>query len=209
MHAGAAFLSEHLYVRGFLYLIAQKGSTVPGYAACFQLSDERSMQILTWEYCQNQSMARFALSTLKDYQCLVLETLEKKQTLFVWRADLIGLELEQENESSQEPSKCENEPSHETPAERQRPSNVKRISLRFQVVPNYWNLQKTMCGHSVTTEPLLTVRKCRLISRINSVTEAYLIRGVINRLLSKILNKSKCGLLIVFIVFYNCENKCN
>ena len=32
------------------------------------------MQILTWEYCQNQQMARFALSSLKEYQCLVLET---------------------------------------------------------------------------------------------------------------------------------------
>ena len=77
------------------------------------------MQILTWEYCQNQNMARFALSTLKDYQCLVLETLEKKQTLFVWRADLIGLELEPANESSQEPSKSENEPSRETLEEHQ------------------------------------------------------------------------------------------
>ena len=80
------------------------------------------MQILTWEYCQNQSMARFALSTLKDYECLVLETLEKKQTLFVWRADLIAVEQEPANESSQEPSKSENAPSHETPAEHQRPS---------------------------------------------------------------------------------------
>lgn len=49
------------------------------------------MQVLTWEYCQNQQMARFAMNSLKDYQCLVLETLEKKQSLFVWRADLIGV----------------------------------------------------------------------------------------------------------------------
>ena len=49
-------------------------------------------QILSWEYCQNQTTARFALNNLKDYQCLVLETLEKRQSLFLWRADLIGLE---------------------------------------------------------------------------------------------------------------------
>ena len=73
------------------------------------------MQILTWEYCQNQQMARFALSSLKEYQCLVLETLEKKQSLFVWRADLIGVENEsQENKSSLEPAKCETSPSPET-----------------------------------------------------------------------------------------------
>ena len=70
------------------------------------------MQILTWEYCQNQQMARFAMNSLKDYQCLVLETLEKKQSLFVWRADLIGLEPEsQANESSQEHGKSETESS--------------------------------------------------------------------------------------------------
>ena len=60
------------------------------------------MQILTWEYCQNQSMARFAMNSLKDYQCLVLETLEKRQSLFVWRADLLGVASNTENGSSQE-----------------------------------------------------------------------------------------------------------
>ena len=49
------------------------------------------LQILTWEYCQNQSMARFAMNSLKDFQCLVLETLEKRQCLYLWRADLIGV----------------------------------------------------------------------------------------------------------------------
>ena len=73
------------------------------------------MQILTWEYCQNQQMARFAMNSLKEYQCLVLETLEKKQSLFVWRADLIGVEPELlANESSPVSEKSESEPSPET-----------------------------------------------------------------------------------------------
>ena len=76
------------------------------------------MQILTWEYCQNQQMARFAMNSLKEYQCLVLETLEKKQSLFVWRADLIGMEPESPaSESLPEPAKSETSPSPETSAE--------------------------------------------------------------------------------------------
>ncbi len=75
------------------------------------------MQILTWEYCQNQSMARFALNSLKDYQCLVLETLEKQQSLFVWRADLLHLgestelSANDESETSAAPEKPEEHPS--------------------------------------------------------------------------------------------------
>jgi len=76
------------------------------------------LQILTWEYCQNQSMARFALSTLQNYQCLVLETLEKKQTLFVWTADLIGMAQTPENVESPEHAKSGTEPSPGTPGER-------------------------------------------------------------------------------------------
>ena len=49
-------------------------------------------QVLTWEYCHNASMARMALSNLKEFECLVLETLQKKQSLFSWRADLLQLE---------------------------------------------------------------------------------------------------------------------
>ena len=49
------------------------------------------MQILTWEFTHKVKMARFALNNLKEHECLVLETLEKKQTLFVWRARLLTL----------------------------------------------------------------------------------------------------------------------
>ena len=50
------------------------------------------MQILTWEFTSKVKMARFALNNLKEHECLVLETLEKKQTLFVWRARFLTLE---------------------------------------------------------------------------------------------------------------------
>ena len=71
------------------------------------------MQLLTWEYCQNQAAARFALNSLKDYQCLVLETLEKSQNLFVWRADLLALEENKETEELPARGLSETEPSRE------------------------------------------------------------------------------------------------
>ena len=57
--------------------------------SCPMKGDE---QVLTWEYCHNASMARMALNNLKEFECLVLETLQKKQSLFSWRADLLQLE---------------------------------------------------------------------------------------------------------------------
>jgi len=66
-------------------------------------------QILSWEYCQNQTTARFALNNLKDYQCLVLETLEKRQSLFLWRADLIGLEADKTPQTKPQPDPSESE----------------------------------------------------------------------------------------------------
>jgi len=49
------------------------------------------MQVLTWEFTSKVKMARFALQNLKEHQSLVLETLEKNQTLYVWRARLLRL----------------------------------------------------------------------------------------------------------------------
>ena len=46
------------------------------------------LQTLTWEFTRNAEMARFAVNNLGEHECLVLETLTKKQSLFVWRADL-------------------------------------------------------------------------------------------------------------------------
>jgi len=48
------------------------------------------MLVLTSEYCQgNNGVARFVLNSLKDHECLVLETLTKKQQLYTWKADLL------------------------------------------------------------------------------------------------------------------------
>ena len=44
------------------------------------------LKILTWEYARRAQMARFALDNLRPYECLVLETLERRQELFNWRA---------------------------------------------------------------------------------------------------------------------------
>ena len=57
----------------------------------FSLPMQSDMQVLTWEYTQKARMARFALSHLEDYECLVLETLQKKQKLYVWKADFVQL----------------------------------------------------------------------------------------------------------------------
>ena len=57
----------------------------------FSLPMQSDMKILTWEYTQKARMARFALAHLKDYECLVLETLQKKQMLFVWTAEFVEL----------------------------------------------------------------------------------------------------------------------
>ena len=63
--------------------------------SCPMKGDE---QVLTWEYCHNASMARMCLSNLKSFECLVLETLQKKQSLFCWRADLLRLEGPEEDD---------------------------------------------------------------------------------------------------------------
>ena len=70
------------------------------------------MQVLTYEYCQNHSMARFAMNALQDYECLVLETLEKKQSMFIWKANLVGQGQgeplsEDQSTGSQDPSEHE------------------------------------------------------------------------------------------------------
>ena len=47
------------------------------------------MKVMTWEYASKNSMAEHVLRNLGDHECLVLETLQKKQQLFIWKADLL------------------------------------------------------------------------------------------------------------------------
>ena len=72
------------------------------------------LHVLT--YGQNHAMARFAMNSLQEYECLVLETLEKKQSLFIWKANVVGTESE-EKLSSQDPSLSEKRVEPETPQE--------------------------------------------------------------------------------------------
>ena len=44
-------------------------------------------------------MARFALNQLREHECLVLETLCKKQSLFIWKAVLYELKETDPDES--------------------------------------------------------------------------------------------------------------
>jgi len=46
------------------------------------------MQILTYEFAEQSATARFAMQRLEDHECLVLETLTRRQQLFVWKARL-------------------------------------------------------------------------------------------------------------------------
>ena len=46
------------------------------------------MQILTYEFAERSETARFALQRLESHECLVLETLTRRQQLFVWKARL-------------------------------------------------------------------------------------------------------------------------
>jgi hypothetical protein len=52
----------------------------------FSLPMKGDLKVLTWEYTSNTRVAEFALRRLKDHQCLVLETLTKKQKLALWTA---------------------------------------------------------------------------------------------------------------------------
>ncbi len=58
----------------------------------FSVPMKGDLQVLTYEYCQNNSkVARHVMMNLKEHECLVLETLMKRQELFTWKADLLEL----------------------------------------------------------------------------------------------------------------------
>lgn len=83
----------------------------------FSLPMQGDMKIMTWEYASKNSMAEHVLRRLGDHEALVLETLQKKQQLFIWKADLLTLETP-ESESLQVPDLSRTRPSSETLQER-------------------------------------------------------------------------------------------
>jgi len=95
----------------------------------FSLPMQGDMKIMTWEYASRNSMAEHVLRNLGDHEALVLETLQKQQQLFMWKADLLTLEGDQgsdpasrrevggnnQSASSPESGLSKTEPSSETP----------------------------------------------------------------------------------------------
>ena len=63
---------------------------------CFSMPMQGDMKVMTWEYASKNSMAEHVLRNLGDHECLVLETLQKKQQLFIWKADLLVAREKQE-----------------------------------------------------------------------------------------------------------------
>ena len=80
---------------------------------CFSMPMQGDMKIMTWEYAAKNSMAEHVLRNLGEHQCLVLETLQKKQQLFIWKADLIRMGTS----GSQVCVKSRTEPSSDSPRE--------------------------------------------------------------------------------------------
>ena len=77
------------------------------------------LKILTWEFASRAKMAEYALRNLADHECLVMETLQKKQELFIWKASevtLDSLNSKQKNQELPDPSESK------TPAVRETPS---------------------------------------------------------------------------------------
>jgi hypothetical protein len=56
----------------------------------FSLPMKGDLKVLTWEYTSNTRVAEFALRRLDDHECLVLETLTKKQKLTLWSATIFS-----------------------------------------------------------------------------------------------------------------------
>jgi hypothetical protein len=91
------------------------------------------MLILTSEYCQgNNGVARFMMNNLKDHECLVLETLTKKQQLYTWKADLLELRDQQvqrnKSEASSERDLSQTSGSTESASEHPPPPHQSKIS---------------------------------------------------------------------------------
>ena len=98
----------------------------------FSMPMQGDFKILTYEYCQGScSMARFALNNLREHECLVLETLMKKQTLFIWESNLLTLTEDdelKETTSVSDPVESQKSGVCEIPSERPLIPNQSRTS---------------------------------------------------------------------------------
>ena len=65
----------------------------------YSLPMQGDLKVLTWEFAHRNSMAEHVLRNMDIHQCLVLETLERRQELFIWKADMLAIETHQTERS--------------------------------------------------------------------------------------------------------------
>ena len=93
------------------------------------------LQTLTWEFTRDSEMARFAVNNLGEHECLVLETLTRKQCLYVWRAKLttarrLGLLDPSEQKTSEDCERPEENPASRPRGNTPVPSDCTPVSVR-------------------------------------------------------------------------------
>ena len=93
------------------------------------------LQTLTWEFTRDSEMARFAVNNLGEHECLVLETLTRKQCLYVWRAKLttarrLGLPDPSEQKTSEDCERPEENPASRPRGNTPVPSDCTPVSVR-------------------------------------------------------------------------------
>jgi hypothetical protein len=113
----------------------------------FSLPMKGDLKILTWEYTSNTRVAEFALRRLEEHQCLVLETLTRKQTLTVWRAThftarevakpgSLFCERSRKSVSFAKDAECQSQPHrgdiYETSSSKQYPVNSERAGVQTE-----------------------------------------------------------------------------
>ena len=64
----------------------------------YSLPMQGDMKIMTWEFAHRNSMAEHVLRNLGEHEALVLETLQRRQQLFIWKADVLTVEDHQNEE---------------------------------------------------------------------------------------------------------------
>ena len=123
----AAEQISHLAMRGrhwliSLFMCGVSWSTLPkrvrrSLDACliFSCPMASDVKLLCSEYASNAQMAEFMMRQLEEHQCLVLETVTKRQKLFVWRSTLWTEETIR-NGSSSARTESETAVSAETPS---------------------------------------------------------------------------------------------
>ena len=94
----------------------------------FSLPMQGDLKILLWEYASHNSMAEHALKNLEEHTCLVLETLERKQQLFQWKADLLTV---QTLESARSPVRGLSRTESSSEIRRERPAGNHQIGTAF------------------------------------------------------------------------------